>query len=452
MADPEARVVITGHDATARAFSSADKNLKSFARGAMQARSALAGFGVVLSGRAIANWMARSIEATDAIGEQREAVQEAQKAFKAFKEATDQLGESLAVRATPGVLMFADALRSLRETFDPKPIEILNGKIEETELRIKSLQDSIARNEAVRRHDGFLGFLFGSDTMDADLARLRTALQQAQMDIAAFRAAAVPGPERGTLEEIVVGAKRGGLAANTMRAMPAFDPNAPTTEQLRAAQRITEQMKTDVEQQVEAWHEAEALFGKGLISGETLTRFRDSLLQPIEVTAERMKQVKTEIEATTVNWAGELGDGLRHAFSDWLIDGEMKFKDFLKRLAADFVTSQLFTGLGTLLAGKTGGAAKFFGNLFGGARAGGGPVSAGKGYLVGERGPELFIPGSSGQVQPMGGGMTINVDARGSNDPAAVQAAVERGVLSAVSIADARTDMKLRAMYRPSMA
>jgi hypothetical protein len=32
-------------------------------------------------------------------------------------------------------------------------------------------------------------------------------------------------------------------------------------------------------------------------------------------------------------------------------------------------------------------------------RATGGPVSAGRGYLVGERGPELFVPSSSGRVE-----------------------------------------------------
>ncbi len=37
---------------------------------------------------------------------------------------------------------------------------------------------------------------------------------------------------------------------------------------------------------------------------------------------------------------------------------------------------------------------------FGGARAGGGPVSAGSAYLVGERGPELFLPGTSGSIIP----------------------------------------------------
>ncbi|MFN7508134.1 MAG: hypothetical protein ACK5YV_15070 [Betaproteobacteria bacterium] len=62
-------------------------------------------------------------------------------------------------------------------------------------------------------------------------------------------------------------------------------------------------------------------------------------------------------------------------------------------------------GLGSILSSIGG----FLG--FGGARAMGGPVAAGMGYLVGERGPELFVPRSSGQIVPNGGGsMNINVN------------------------------------------
>jgi TP901 family phage tail tape measure protein len=45
-------------------------------------------------------------------------------------------------------------------------------------------------------------------------------------------------------------------------------------------------------------------------------------------------------------------------------------------------------------------------------RAAGGDVLSGQGYLVGERGPELFVPGSSGSIIPnsrMGGGSNINI-------------------------------------------
>ena len=33
-----------------------------------------------------------------------------------------------------------------------------------------------------------------------------------------------------------------------------------------------------------------------------------------------------------------------------------------------------------------------------GARANGGPVGGGRAYLVGERGPEIFVPGATGQI------------------------------------------------------
>jgi tape measure domain-containing protein len=64
------------------------------------------------------------------------------------------------------------------------------------------------------------------------------------------------------------------------------------------------------------------------------------------------------------------------------------------------------------------------GGLLGGLfkpRANGGPVTGGSTYLVGERGPELFVPGRSGSIVPndkLGGGgstsVVVNVDASGS--------------------------------------
>ena len=63
------------------------------------------------------------------------------------------------------------------------------------------------------------------------------------------------------------------------------------------------------------------------------------------------------------------------------------------------------------------------GGLLGGLfkpRANGGPVTSGSPYIVGERGPELFVPGRSGTIVPndkMGGdnfNVVVNVDASGS--------------------------------------
>jgi hypothetical protein len=65
---------------------------------------------------------------------------------------------------------------------------------------------------------------------------------------------------------------------------------------------------------------------------------------------------------------------------------------------------------------------------FRGARANGGPVMGGGSYLVGERGPELFTPGTSGSITPNnalggGGGITVNVN---GGDPQQVVNALRR--------------------------
>ncbi|MCH8158043.1 MAG: hypothetical protein IID18_09910, partial [Nitrospinae bacterium] len=59
-------------------------------------------------------------------------------------------------------------------------------------------------------------------------------------------------------------------------------------------------------------------------------------------------------------------------------------------------------------------ASSFAGFLFGGAREHGGPVTPNKAFLVGERGPELFTPGSAGTIIPnnqlaAAGGPVFNV-------------------------------------------
>jgi hypothetical protein len=56
-------------------------------------------------------------------------------------------------------------------------------------------------------------------------------------------------------------------------------------------------------------------------------------------------------------------------------------------------------------------------SAFGGFRAAGGPVSAGKSYVVGEQGAEMFVPSSNGTIVPNGGmGSTFNITVNGAID------------------------------------
>lgn len=65
---------------------------------------------------------------------------------------------------------------------------------------------------------------------------------------------------------------------------------------------------------------------------------------------------------------------------------------------------------------KGGGLAEAVSGVFAGARADGGPVTAGGAYLVGERGPEVFRPSGAGSVEPLGnGGVSVTVNVQGGD-------------------------------------
>ena len=51
------------------------------------------------------------------------------------------------------------------------------------------------------------------------------------------------------------------------------------------------------------------------------------------------------------------------------------------------------------------------GNILQIPRQHGGPVSFGRSYIVGERGPETFVPSQNGTIVPAGGGPAITVNA-----------------------------------------
>jgi phage-related minor tail protein len=71
-------------------------------------------------------------------------------------------------------------------------------------------------------------------------------------------------------------------------------------------------------------------------------------------------------------------------------------------------------------------------------RATGGPVTGGRAYMVGERGPELFVPTSSGQVVAAGGSggrdvrVNIAVNGRGGESESRLLARSARQVARAV--------------------
>jgi tape measure domain-containing protein len=185
-----------------------------------------------------------------------------------------------------------------------------------------------------------------------------------------------------------------------------------------------------------------------------------SLQKSIEKQYELNTAVQNQLQLAD-GVANTLGQGLGSAF-DALISGAQGWEDSLRQIASGvlvdianqliriFVIEQAINAIKAFLTpfsaatplGAGGGQVGKFGTLgpnYGiPQRAAGGPVSSGQTYMVGERGPELFVPGRSGTIvanDKMGGGNTnvvVNVDAKGSSVEGDEQGANQLGrVISA---------------------
>ncbi|GIX10676.1 tape measure protein [Elioraea sp.] len=181
---------------------------------------------------------------------------------------------------------------------------------------------------------------------------------------------------------------------------------------------------------------------------------------------EELERAENRVEAAaerTNDTVRELGLSFSSAFEDAVVKGERLSKvmqgllqDIARIIARRTITEPLGNAVSSALSGFSfgsmfSGIGSWLGGLF---RAEGGPVAAGRPYIVGERGPEWFVPDQAGTVLPNGvapGGpviqQTINIDARGAD--AGVEARLR---LLAGQIARQASAMTLDAIRRGGAA
>lgn len=99
-------------------------------------------------------------------------------------------------------------------------------------------------------------------------------------------------------------------------------------------------------------------------------------------------------------------DGISQNFTDMVVTGKANWKSLFDNMESIILNSAIKGLLSNLLSGlfnsnnSGGGLSSLFGGLFGGGKESGGDVTPGKAYIVGEKRPELFIPGRSGTIVP----------------------------------------------------
>ena len=126
--------------------------------------------------------------------------------------------------------------------------------------------------------------------------------------------------------------------------------------------------------------------------------------------AEAMKKLSEQMKDTQLQLQNVATRGLQ-TLEDNLVDvviqaktAKEAFRDMARSILADLVRMQIQQAIIAPIAAALPG-------FTAPGRAMGGPVTAGRPYLVGERGPEIFVPGRTGGIVPngqMGGSVTVN--------------------------------------------
>jgi hypothetical protein len=120
----------------------------------------------------------------------------------------------------------------------------------------------------------------------------------------------------------------------------------------------------------------------------------DDFFGDIDDEAKRIRKLNEEM-GVLETLSMDVGRMISSSFEDAILSGQ-KLGEVVRALGQDLlrlifrqqITQPLAAGIGKA--------------LFAGFRAEGGPVGAGSAYVVGEKGPELFVPGASGSIIPNG--------------------------------------------------
>lgn len=139
----------------------------------------------------------------------------------------------------------------------------------------------------------------------------------------------------------------------------------------------------------------------------------------MEAAKDFFQNLPTEME-TGAAMFGSMMNNMNRALENFVRTGKLNFKDFARSVILGLVEIQLkaqamklFANLLGFSAGPQTGTTVPVADIAVPGRAEGGPVAGGAAYMVGERGPELFVPRMSGTIIPnkaMGAmGNTTNV-------------------------------------------
>jgi phage-related minor tail protein len=110
-----------------------------------------------------------------------------------------------------------------------------------------------------------------------------------------------------------------------------------------------------------------------------------------------------KLQQTVGEGMASIMQNMNSAIDNFVTTGKFKFSDFARSVIQDLLKIELKAQASKLFASASSGISSFLGSLFGGMFAEGGQPPVGKPSIVGENGPELFVPKTAGIIVPNGG-------------------------------------------------
>ena len=312
----------------------------------------------------------------------------------------------------PGIVLLNKFFASLGQG-DRKRLEFL--KSEADEIRARMSKESGAE---------YLGTFYSDSQFNEDIVRLRD-IDGEMGRLRARLAEPIEPPGAGTGKGTLPGLPDPGQV-NKLQSLLKDIEKATGMAQANILDDDREKALARVQVASKEWQEKLQISKLGADGQEQVQEAINKL--NVALTAEAMKSSRTSMEKLNADWqdgtkqmqdaTAKWAQGSTEAIVEWAMTGKNTVRDFVNSALRDLlrlatqknITGPLFSSM------ESGGFFQAIGSLlgFGGGKATGGPVSAGTAYMIGERGPEMFLPKASGTIVPnhalgAGGDVIVNV-------------------------------------------
>jgi len=172
---------------------------------------------------------------------------------------------------------------------------------------------------------------------------------------------------------------------------------------LEKGKQLYDETRTPLEKLNIAEAELLRLLELGVIEFDVYSRAVIQANEALDKMAEDGKDNFADLEAAIRGWGNEFTNIMANA----VMTGKLSFKDLANSVISDLLRMSIQAQITKPLMNL---GMDFLGIKVSGARAMGGPVTSNQPYLVGENGPEIFMPNNSGTIIPNGQGGSVVVN------------------------------------------